>query len=220
MVDSGEGFPIIGRIKNIFIGKAKTLQDKSLFHKLSLVAFFAWIGLGADGISSSCYGPEEAFRNLQGHHMLAIFVAMGTVFTIFIISSSYSQIIKLFPQGGGGYLVGSKLLSPTVGMISGCALIIDYVLTITISVSSGTDALFSFFPESMHVYKLGVAITGVCLLILLNLRGVKESVVSLTPIFVIFILSHVFIIVYAILLKANDFGADTQKLWLQVDYKY
>ena len=205
MTGTAENFPIIGKIKNIFIGKAKTLQDTSIFHKLSLVAFFAWIGLGADGISSSCYGPEEAFRNLEGHHMLAIFVALGTVFTIFIISSSYIQIIKLFPQGGGGYLVGSKLLSPTVGMVSGCALIIDYVLTITISVSSGSDALFSFFPASMQTYKLGVAVAGVCLLILLNLRGVKESVVSLTPIFVIFIVSHVFIIVYAIFLKASDF---------------
>jgi len=207
MTDSAAGFPIAGKLKNIFIGKAKTLQDKSIFHKLSLVAFFAWIGLGADGISSSCYGPEEAFRNLQGHPMLAIFVALGTVFTIFIISSSYSQIIKLFPQGGGGYLVGSKLLSPTVGMISGCALIIDYVLTITISVSSGTDALFSFFPEKWQVYKLAIAIGGVCMLILLNLRGVKESVLSLTPIFVVFIAMHVFVIVYAIALHAHDFKA-------------
>jgi amino acid transporter len=205
MTDAAETFPLIGKIKNIFIGKAKTLQDQSIFHKLSLVAFFAWIGLGADGISSSCYGPEEAFRNLQGHSMLAFFVALGTVFTIFIISSSYIQIIKLFPQGGGGYLVGSKLLSPTIGMVSGCALIIDYVLTITISVSSGADALFSFFPESWQIYKLSVAIGGVCMLILLNLRGVKESVVSLTPIFVVFIVSHVFVIVYAIILKASDF---------------
>jgi amino acid transporter len=207
MTEAEESFPFLARSKNIFIGKAKTIQDKSIFHKLSLVAFFAWIGLGADGISSSCYGPEEAFRNLQGHPMLAIFVGLGTVFTIFIISTSYSQIIKLFPQGGGGYLVGSKLLSPTVGMISGCALIIDYVLTITISVSSGTDALFSFFPPAMQVHKLGFAIGGVCLLILLNLRGVKESVVSLTPIFVIFILSHVFVIIYAIAIKASDFQA-------------
>lgn len=207
MTDSTVSFPLQKKLKNIFIGKAKTLQDSSTFHKLSLVAFFAWIGLGADGISSSCYGPEEAFRNLQGHPMLAIFVALGTVFTIFIISSSYSQIIKLFPQGGGGYLVGSKLLSPTVGMISGCALIIDYVLTITISISSGSDALFSFLPESYHVYKLGVAIAGVGLLILLNLRGVKESVLSLTPIFVVFIVMHVFIIVYAIALHASNFTA-------------
>ncbi|MEK7719293.1 MAG: APC family permease [Bacteroidota bacterium] len=207
MTEAEESYPFLGKFKNIFIGRAKTIQDKSIFHKLSLVAFFAWIGLGADGISSSCYGPEEAYRNLQGHTMLAIFVGLGTVFTIFIISSSYSQIIKLFPQGGGGYLVGSKLLSPTVGMISGCALIIDYVLTITISVSSGTDALFSFLPGSMQAHKLSIAIGGVCLLILLNLRGVKESVVSLTPIFVIFIASHIFVIIYAIAIKASDFQA-------------
>ena len=207
MTEAEESYPLLGKFKNIFIGRAKAIQDKSIFHKLSLVAFFAWIGLGADGITSSCYGPEEAFRNLQGHSMLAIFVGLGTVFTIFIISTSYGQIIKLFPHGGGGYLVGSKLLSPTVGMISGCALIIDYVLTITISVSSGSDALFSFFPESMQVYKLGVAVGGVCLLILLNLRGVKESVVSLTPIFVVFMASHIFIIIYAIAIKAGDFQA-------------
>jgi len=206
MTDDVEDSPFIRGVKKIFIGRAKTLGDKSIFHKLSLVAFFAWIGLGSDGISSSCYGPEEAFRHLQGHPMLAIFVAIGTVFTIFIISSSYSQIIKLFPHGGGGYLVGSKLLSPTVGMVSGCALIIDYVLTITISVSSGSDALFSFLPESMQVYKLGVAIIGVGLLILLNLRGVKESVLSLTPIFLIFIVMHVFIIIYAIALHAGNFN--------------
>jgi amino acid transporter len=206
MTDSVVESPLIGAIKKMFIGKAKTLNDKSIFHKLSLVAFFAWIGLGADGISSSCYGPEEAFRHLQGHPMLAIFVAMGTVFTIFIISSSYSQIIRLFPHGGGGYLVGSKLLSPTVGMVSGCALIIDYVLTITISVSSGSDALFSFLPEYMQTYKLAVAIAGVGLLILLNLRGVKESVLSLTPIFLVFIVLHVFIIIYAIILHAGNFN--------------
>ena len=216
MGENIDGAQIAGRLKNIFIGKAKTLQDKSIFHKLSLVAFFAWIGLGADGISSSCYGPEEAFRNLSGHPMLAIFVALGTVFTIFIISSSYSQIIKLFPNGGGGYLVGSKLLSPTVGMISGCALIIDYVLTITISVSSGSDALFSFLPEHLHVYKLAVAIAGVFVLILLNLRGVKESVVSLTPIFVVFIIMHLFVIIYAIVLKAGNFQMVYQETSSQV----
>jgi hypothetical protein len=99
MEDSGTGFSISEKLKNTFIGKAKDIQDKGLFHKLTLIAFLAWIGLGADGISSSCYGPEEAFRNLQGHPSLAIFVALGTVFTILIISSSYNQIIKLFPHG-------------------------------------------------------------------------------------------------------------------------
>ncbi len=205
MAEDVAALSFLEKLKVTFIGKAKTLQDKSIFHKLSLIAFFAWIGLGADGISSSCYGPEEAFRNLQGHPTLAIFVALGTIFTIFIVSSSYNQIIKLFPHGGGGYLVGSKLLSPTVGMISGCALIIDYVLTITLSVSSGADAMFSFFPPQWQEYKLTFALFGVCLLILLNLRGVKESVLSLTPIFIFFIVTHVFAILYAITMHAGSF---------------
>lgn len=191
-------------IKNLFIGRSKDFEDKAIFHKLSLVALFAWIGLGSDGISSSCYGPEEAFRNLQGHPSLAIFVALGTVFTIFIISSSYNQIVTLFPHGGGGYLVGSKLISPTIGMVSGCALVIDYVLTITLSVSSGADAVFSFLPPQWQPYKLFFALTGVGLLILLNLRGVKESVVSLTPIFIVFIVTHFIAITYALFIHSSN----------------
>jgi amino acid transporter len=205
---SDDGSTLNERLKNTFIGKAKAIHDKGLFHKLTLVAFFAWIGLGSDGISSSCYGPEEAYRNLLGHTSLAIFVALGSVFTIIIIiASSYNQIIRLFPHGGGGYLVGSKLLSPTIGMISGSALIIDYVLTITISVSSGADALFSFFPVEWLPYKLYFAVVGVCFLILLNLRGVKESVLSLTPIFIIFICTHVIAIIYGVFIHSSDFSA-------------
>ena len=198
---------LTNRLKNTFIGKAKAIQDKGIFHKLSLIAFFAWIGLGADGISSSCYGPEEAFRNLQGHPSLAIFVALGTVLTIFIITSSYNQIIKLFPHGGGGYLVGSKLLSPVVGMISGSALIIDYVLTITLSVSSGADAIFSYFPPEWQAFKLPFALAGVCFLILINLRGVKESVLSLTPIFIVFITTHIIAILYGIFIHSSNIAA-------------
>lgn len=212
MRNSTEGFTFNERLKNTFIGKAKLIQDKGLFHKLTLVAFFAWIGLGSDGISSSCYGPEEAYRNLLGHTSLAIFVALGTVFTIVIISSSYNQIVRLFPHGGGGYLVGSKLLSPTTGMISGSAVIIDYVLTITISISSGADALFSFFPVTWQPYKLSFALAGVCFLILLNLRGVKESVLSLTPIFIVFICTHVVAILYGIFIHSSNFAAVASQL--------
>jgi len=79
-------------------------QEPRIFHKLSLIAFFAWVGLGADGLSSSCYGPEEAFSALKGHTYLAIFVALASALTIFVISRSYSQIIELFPSGGGAIL--------------------------------------------------------------------------------------------------------------------
>ena len=198
---------LFGKIKNLLIGKARNPNDPELFHKITLIVFFAWVGLGADGLSSSCYGPEEAFLALKTHMFLGIFVALATAFTIFIISTSYSQIIELFPSGGGGYLVASKLLSPAVGMVSGCALLIDYVLTITISIASGADALFSLFPAMFYSFKLEFAIAGVLLLTLLNMRGAKESVLPLIPIFLIFLLTHTFAIIYALSTHASGFGA-------------
>src|SRR5882724_5105190 len=113
------------RVKSVVIGRSLSPHDRSVFHKLSLIAFFAWVGLGADGLSSSCYGPEEAFLALKAYPYLTLFVGIAAAITVFVISASYSQIIELFPSGGGGYLVASKLLSPTTGMVSGCALLID-----------------------------------------------------------------------------------------------
>lgn len=201
-----ESASFLQRIKHIIIGKAKDPHDPHLFHKLSLVAFFAWVGLGIDGLSSSCYGPEEAFLALGSHSYLSVFVAIASIITIFVICASYNQIIDLFPSGGGGYLVASRLLSPSVGMISGCALLIDYILTITLSVASGADALFSFLPIHMIRYKLTFAILGVVVLTILNMRGVKESIFPLVPIFLIFLISHAAAIIYIIASKMPVMG--------------
>jgi amino acid transporter len=183
------------------------MEDPELFRKMSLVAILAWVGLGSDGLTSSCYGPEEAFLALGSHPSLGIFIAAATAVTIFIIAASYSQIVEVFPSGGGGYLVASKLLSPALGMTSGCALLVDYVLTIALSIASGTDALFSSLPEHFQPLKIVVAAAGVVLLILLNLRGVRESVMTLTPIFLIFLATHVFAVVYAVAVHVPDVGA-------------
>ena len=196
--------PFQEKLKNAVIGHARDISDKSVFHKISLIAFFAWVGLGSDPLSSSCYGPEEIMRNLQGHTNLSIFVGILAVITIFIISTSYRQIINLFPHGGGGYIVASKLISPSTGMISGSALLIDYVLTITISISSGSDALFSFLPGSWHSYKLLFAFFILTILVILNLRGVKESVAVLSPIFILFVLTHIVIIGISIFTHLPD----------------
>jgi amino acid transporter len=185
-------------LKNVLIGRARNPREAAVFRHLSLVAFFAWIGLGADGLSSSNYGPAEAFLALGTHQYLAVFVGLGTVITIFIIAASYSQIVELFPTGGGGYFVATKLLSPWLGMISGCALLIDYVLTISVSIASGADAIFSFLPLGWHQYKLELALLLVILLVLLNLRGVRESVIPLAPIFLTFLATHVFVILYGL----------------------
>ncbi|MDQ2979647.1 MAG: amino acid transporter, partial [Acidobacteriota bacterium] len=121
-------------------------MDPRIFHHVTLVAFLAWVGLGADGLSSSAYGPEEAFKALGSHAYLAVILAFMIAGTVLIISACYSKVIELFPGGGGGYLVATKLLGPRFGVVSGCALIVDYVLTISTSAASGVDQIFSFLP--------------------------------------------------------------------------
>src|SRR3954464_8893044 len=152
------------RLRRAILGAPKDVKDPHAFHKLSLVALLAWVGLGADGLSSSAYGPDEAYRALGEHTGLAFFLALATAATVFIISYGYSRIIEQFPSGGGGYVVASKLLNPRVGVVSGAALLVDYVLTITISIASGADAIFSFLPEGVLGYKLVVAFAGLMVL--------------------------------------------------------
>jgi len=185
------GFRRVGRA---VLGGPKNLHDPHLFHSLSLAAFLAWVGLGADGLSSSAYGPEEAFKNLGDHQYLAVFLAALTAITVVVIAASYSKIIEHFPFGGGGYVVASRLLGPRAGVISGSALLVDYVLTITTSIAAGGEAVFSNLPQSVHSLKLPVEFVVIVLLTILNLRGVKESVRTLVPIFLIFLATHVVMI--------------------------
>jgi amino acid transporter len=189
--------------KDVLIGRAHNLSDHRIFQHLSLIALLAWVGLGADGLSSSCYGPEAAFLALKGHTHLSLFVAAASMLTIVVICLSYSQIIEQFPSGGGGYLVASKLLSPTFGVISGCALIGDYILTIAISVASGADAMFSMLPVEWQPWKLKFSLAVVVFLSLLNLRGVKESVILWVPVFFLFVFTYAFGIVWAV---SSHFG--------------
>jgi amino acid transporter len=179
----------------VFLGKPRDVTDSGLANKLSLIAFLAWVGLGADGLSSSAYGPPEAYQQLGEHTYLAILLAAATALTVFIISYAYSRIIEHFPHGGGGYVVASELLGPKLGVVSGCALLVDYVLTITVSIVAGGDAVFSVLPPGFHEYKLPVEFGALALLTVLNLRGVKESVVPLVPIFLTFLVTHAILIV-------------------------
>jgi amino acid transporter len=186
------------RIRAWILGAPRNLLDPRIHQHLALIAFFAWVGLGSDGLSSSCYGPEEAFLQLGAQRHLALYLTAAIVATVFLISASYSHIIELFPSGGGGYLVATKLLGPTAGVVSGGALVVDYVLTIAISVASGGDAIFSFLPASCLAWKLTAEYGVVGVLVLLNLRGVRESILVLTPIFLAFIVSHAALIAYGI----------------------
>ncbi|HEX2531384.1 MAG TPA: APC family permease [Burkholderiaceae bacterium] len=192
------------KIREIILGKALDPLKTETRHSLALVAFLAWIGLGADGLSSSAYGPEETFRALGTHTHLGLYMAIATAVTVFIIALAYNQVIELFPTGGGGYRVASKLVGPYLGLISGCALILDYVLTIAISIASGVDALASLLPLGFQAYKLWAEAFFIALLIVLNLRGLKEAIRVLLPIFVGFVVTHLVLIVYGVAAHASN----------------
>lgn len=165
---------------------------------ITLIAFLAWVGFGADSLSSSSYGPEVAFRALGEHTGLGLLLAIATALTVVVIAISYTQVIELFPTGGGGYKVTSSLLGKRAGLVAGSALVADYVLTITISIAAGVDALFSLFPPPWSAVKLEVEALVILALIALNLRGVKETITVLLPIFLGFVATHAFLIVYGI----------------------
>jgi len=194
-------------IREVLLGKPLDPLKSETRHSLALVAFLAWVGLGADGLSSSAYGPEEAFKALGDHGHFGLYLAIATAVTVFIISLSYNQIIELFPTGGGGYRIATVLLGPHAGLVSGAALIVDYVLTIAISVASGVDALFSLLPVGAQASKLAVELGVVVLLIWMNLRGAKESIKILLPIFMGFVITHLIIIVYGLVAHASGFSA-------------
>lgn len=187
------------KLAQIFLGKSKNPMSPETRRNIALIAFFAWVGLGSDGLSSANYGPEEAFKALGTHMYLGLYLAIATAFTVFVISFSYNQVIELFPNGGGGYKVANKLIHPLAGLVSGSALIIDYILTIAISVAAATDALFSLLPPHDQAYRLVVEIFAVCFLSWLNLRGMKESIKVLLPIFLGFVIIHFGFIVYGII---------------------
>jgi amino acid transporter len=188
------------------IGAPKHLNDPHLFHKISLIPVLAWIGLGADGLSSSAYGPEEAFKALGEHTYLAVFLGLATALTVFIISYAYSRIIEHFPHGGGGYIVATHMLGEKAGVVSGSALLVDYILTITVSIASCVDAIFSYIPQGFHNYKVPVACLLTVILIILNIRGVKESITVMAPIFMVFVASHLLMLTYGIMAHTDKFA--------------
>jgi amino acid transporter len=218
------------KIRALLFGAPKDVRSEKTFHSISLVAMLAWVGLGADGLSSSAYGPEAAFRELVGdgydHSSLAVGLAVGTALTVFIISYAYARIIEHFPSGGGGYVVATKLLGPRFGVLSGSALLVDYVLTITVSIASGGDAIFSMIPRAwfgpgaasldpavigtwldpVQRAKLVVELAAIGVLTVLNIRGIKESVQAILPVFAAFVVTHAVLLGVAIFGNLGEFG--------------
>jgi amino acid transporter len=120
--------PFADKVKEAVIGKPQDLLHSTApphhpdtRHNIALVAFLAWVSLGADGLSSACYGPQEAFLALGRYTHFGLYLAVATFLTVFIIALAYNQVIELFPSGGGGYKVATQLLGSRAGLVSGSA---------------------------------------------------------------------------------------------------
>ena len=187
------------KISQVLLGKPRDVKDPNVFHRLSLVAFLAWVGLGADGLSSSAYGPEEAFRALGSTRILAlVLVAMTARHGRGDLASRTRTSSSTSPAAAAATSSRRSCSGAKVGVVSGCALLVDYVLTITVSIASALRPALELPAAGLAPYKLPVEFAVLVLLIVLNLRGVKESVTVLAPIFLVFIVTHAFAILYVL----------------------
>ncbi|MFT8323000.1 MAG: APC family permease [Bacillus sp. (in: firmicutes)] len=162
-------------IKRMLIGrplKTRELGDQKL-NKLKALAI-----LSSDALSSVAYGTEQILLVLAGVGFLAYWfsipIAIGVLVLLTALILSYRQIIYAYPQGGGAYIVSRNNLGENAGLIAGGSLLVDYILTVAVSVTAGTDAITSAFP-ALHGHNVPIACLLVLFITILNLRGVTES---------------------------------------------
>ncbi|WP_221300902.1 APC family permease [Planococcus koreensis] len=166
---------ILSTFKKLLIGrplKSNVLGEQKLNKKKALAI------LSSDALSSVAYGPEQILIVLITVSATAFWysipIALGVLFLLTALILSYRQIIFAYPHGGGAYIVSKQNLGVNPGLLAGGSLLVDYILTVAVSVTAGTDAITSAFP-SLHDYNVLIAIVFVVFLTLLNLRGVTES---------------------------------------------
>lgn len=166
---------LVTALKRLLIGrplKSTELGEQKLSKTKALAI------LSSDALSSVAYGPEQILIVLVTLGAAALWyslpIAVGILILIIALILSYRQIIYAYPRGGGAYMVSRENLGADFGLIAGGSLLVDYILTVAVSVSAGADAITSAFPI-LHDHKVAIAVAFVLLITLLNLRGITES---------------------------------------------
>ncbi|MBC6974683.1 APC family permease [Bacillus sp. Xin] len=184
--------------KRVLIGrplKSTALGEQKL-NKLKALAI-----LSSDALSSVAYGTEQILIVLAAFGAIAFWysipIAIGVLILLTALILSYRQIIFSYPHGGGAYVVSKENLGTNAGLIAGGSLLVDYILTVAVSVSAGTDAITSAFP-ALHTYTVPIAVILVMFITILNLRGVTESASILAYPVYLFVLALVILIIVGI----------------------
>lgn len=166
---------LVTALKRLLIGrplKSTELGEQKLSKTKALAI------LSSDALSSVAYGPEQILIVLVTLGAAALWyslpIAVGILILLIALILSYRQIIYAYPHGGGAYMVSRENLGADFGLIAGGSLLVDYILTVAVSVSAGADAITSAFPI-LHDHKVAIAVAFVLLITLLNLRGITES---------------------------------------------
>jgi amino acid transporter len=166
---------VLSSFKRLLIGRP--LKSTALGEQ-KLNVFKALAILSSDALSSVAYGTEQILIVLATISVIAYWysipIAVGVLFLLAALILSYRQIIYSYPQGGGAYLVSKENIGEKAGLIAGGSLLVDYILTVAVSVSAGTDAITSAFP-ALHTHTVLIACVLVVLITILNLRGLTES---------------------------------------------
>lgn len=190
-------------LKRLLVGKPlKSAENDE--HKLTRFAALAL--LSSDALSSIAYGTEQIVVVLVALSTAAIWyslpIAAFVIILLISLTLSYRQIIHAYPHGGGAYVVSSENLGKNAGLIAGGSLLIDYMLTVAVSVSAGAEAITSAIP-ALYDHQVAISVAIVLLLMMLNLRGLRESASFLLfPV-------YTFIIVITLLIAVGLFNIIT-----------
>ncbi|MBI2938740.1 MAG: APC family permease [Thaumarchaeota archaeon] len=162
-------------LRRFFLGKplpTKALREERLTNQQALAVF------GSDALSSTAYATEEILLVLVGLGTLALSaslpISLAIAGLVVIVALSYREVVHAYPQGGGVYNVAKTNLGETPALLGASSLIIDYILTATVSIAAGVAALTSAFPE-LFPYRVLIGILGIVLIMWMNLRGARSS---------------------------------------------
>ena len=184
------------RVRAILFGRPLSIYEE-ISERLGVLTGLAVFA--SDNISSSAYATEEIMRVLilagAGILALTLPITIGIVAVLAIVVTSYRQTIAAYPNGGGSYIVASDNLGTMPGLVAAAALLIDYVLTVAVSVAAGVAALTSIFP-GLYEPRVAVGVVIVAAIALVNLRGIRESGLAFSAPTYIYLVSILALLAY------------------------
>lgn len=191
---------MVNKFKRVLIGrpmKSGEIEGEKLT-KLKALAV-----LSSDALSSVAYGTEQILIVLMAAGFAAVWysipISIAVLGLLLILILSYRQTIFAYPSGGGAYIVAKTNLGVPVGLLAGGSLLVDYILTVAVSSSAGTDAITSAFP-SLHDHRVLIALIMILFLTIMNLRGVTESASVLAIPVYLFVIS-IFVLIISGVIK-------------------